>query len=147
MTTFYCLRFETPPTWTTRSLYLYPPGTGWPSYTPRHLVSFSSPPTTRRDMVEVFEPDSKRFLLNLIPFKVTPRARITSKHLSCIVARVVVSAVTYLLSRYLESGVCFFFRIFHGNGYTCYNIFRDLGWRMNDELKGIRKDAVQAYSR
>jgi hypothetical protein len=29
---FYCLRFET------RSLYLYPPGTGWPGYTPRHWV-------------------------------------------------------------------------------------------------------------
>jgi hypothetical protein len=38
MTTFYCLRFETPPTWRTRSLYFYPPGTGWPSYTPRHWV-------------------------------------------------------------------------------------------------------------
>jgi hypothetical protein len=40
MTTFYCLRFETPPTWSTRSLYLYPPGTGWPSYTPRHRVFY-----------------------------------------------------------------------------------------------------------
>jgi hypothetical protein len=39
MTTFYCLRFETPPTWRTRSLYLYPPGTGWPGYTPRHWVT------------------------------------------------------------------------------------------------------------
>jgi hypothetical protein len=38
MTTFYCLRFENPPTWRTRSLYLYPPGTGWPGYTPRHWV-------------------------------------------------------------------------------------------------------------
>jgi hypothetical protein len=38
MTTFYCLRFETPSTWRTRSLYLYPPGTGWPNYTPRHWV-------------------------------------------------------------------------------------------------------------
>jgi hypothetical protein len=38
MTTFYCLRFETPPTWRTRSLYLYPPGIGWPGYTPRHWV-------------------------------------------------------------------------------------------------------------
>jgi hypothetical protein len=37
--TFYCLRFETPPTWRTRSLYLYPPGTGWPGYTPRHLIT------------------------------------------------------------------------------------------------------------
>jgi hypothetical protein len=32
-----------------------PPGTGWPSFTPRHWVPFSSPPTTRRAMVEVFE--------------------------------------------------------------------------------------------
>jgi hypothetical protein len=29
---FYCLRFET------RFLYLYPPGRGWPGYTPRHWV-------------------------------------------------------------------------------------------------------------
>jgi hypothetical protein len=28
MTIFYGLRFETPPTWRARSLYLYPPGTG-----------------------------------------------------------------------------------------------------------------------
>jgi hypothetical protein len=48
MTIFYCLRFETPPTWRARSPYLYPPGTGWPGYTPRHCVPFSSPPTTRK---------------------------------------------------------------------------------------------------
>jgi hypothetical protein len=46
-------KFETPPTCRARSPYLYPPGTGWPRYTPRHWVPFSSPPTTRR--VEVFE--------------------------------------------------------------------------------------------
>jgi hypothetical protein len=34
MTTFYCLRFETPSNWRVRSAYLYPPGTGWPGYTP-----------------------------------------------------------------------------------------------------------------
>jgi hypothetical protein len=28
---------------------LYPPGTGWPSYTPGHCVPFLSPLTTRRD--------------------------------------------------------------------------------------------------
>jgi hypothetical protein len=55
MTTFYCLRFNTPPTWKARSPYLYPPGTGWPSYTPTHQVPFLSPPTTHRAMVEVFE--------------------------------------------------------------------------------------------
>jgi hypothetical protein len=31
---FYCLRFETPPTWRARSPYLNPPGIGWPSYAP-----------------------------------------------------------------------------------------------------------------
>jgi hypothetical protein len=34
------------------------PGTRWPSYIPRHWVPFSSPPTTRRATVEVFEPAS-----------------------------------------------------------------------------------------
>jgi hypothetical protein len=29
MTVFYCLKFETPPTWRARSPYLYPSGTGW----------------------------------------------------------------------------------------------------------------------
>jgi hypothetical protein len=35
--------------------YLYPPGTGWPGYNPRHWTPFSSPPTTPRAAVEVFE--------------------------------------------------------------------------------------------
>jgi hypothetical protein len=35
-------------------LCLCPPVTGWPSYTPRHRVPFSSPSTTRRAMVEAF---------------------------------------------------------------------------------------------
>jgi hypothetical protein len=30
-------------------LYLYPPGTGWPSYMPGHWVPFLSPLMTRRD--------------------------------------------------------------------------------------------------
>jgi hypothetical protein len=60
MTVFYCLRFEIPPTWRVRSLNLYPPGTGWPSYTPRQWVPFLSSPTTRRATVEVFEPASSR---------------------------------------------------------------------------------------
>jgi hypothetical protein len=58
MTIFCCLRFETPPTYRAGSPYLYPPGTGWPSYTPRHWVPFSSPPGTQRAMVEVIEPAS-----------------------------------------------------------------------------------------
>jgi hypothetical protein len=36
---YYCPRLETPPTWRARSPYLYPPGTGWPSYIPRHWVN------------------------------------------------------------------------------------------------------------
>jgi hypothetical protein len=56
MTIFDCLRFQTPSTWRASSPYLYPPGTGRPSYTPRHKVPFSSPPTTRRAKVEVLEP-------------------------------------------------------------------------------------------
>jgi hypothetical protein len=58
MTIFYCLRFETLPTWRARSPYLYPPRTGWPCYTPRHWVPFSSPPTTCRATVEVLDPAS-----------------------------------------------------------------------------------------
>jgi hypothetical protein len=58
VTVFYCLRFETPLAWRARSPYLYPPGTGWPGYAPRHWVPFSSPRTTRRAMVELFEPSS-----------------------------------------------------------------------------------------
>jgi hypothetical protein len=56
MTTFYCLRFETPPTWR----YLYPPGAGCPGYTPRHWVPFSSSFKTRRATVEAFDPASTR---------------------------------------------------------------------------------------
>jgi hypothetical protein len=53
------------PTWRGKSpyLFLYPLGIGWPSYTPRHWVPFSSPPTTRRATVGVFEPASTRGLL------------------------------------------------------------------------------------
>jgi hypothetical protein len=31
---YFTVTFETPPAWRARSPYLYPPGTGWPSYTP-----------------------------------------------------------------------------------------------------------------
>jgi hypothetical protein len=36
---YFTVSFETPPTWSARSLYLYPPGTGWPSYTPGHKMT------------------------------------------------------------------------------------------------------------
>jgi hypothetical protein len=32
--------WDSPPTWRTRSPYLYSSGTGWPGYTPRHWVTF-----------------------------------------------------------------------------------------------------------
>jgi hypothetical protein len=86
MTLFYCLRFETPPTWRARSPYLYLPETGCPSYTPRHGVPFSSPPTTRGAMVEVFEPESTRGTgLNpkLCPCY-NPSARTAQKQLFCL---------------------------------------------------------------
>jgi hypothetical protein len=35
---YFTVSYETPPTWRARSLYLYPPGTGWHSYTPGHWV-------------------------------------------------------------------------------------------------------------
>jgi hypothetical protein len=51
---------ETPPTWKVRSLYLYPPGPGWPRYTPGHWVPFLSPLTTCKATVEVFYSASTR---------------------------------------------------------------------------------------
>jgi hypothetical protein len=68
MTIFYCLRFETPPIWRVRAPNLYPPGTGWPGYTPRHWVPFSSPPRTRRATVEVFDPASTRECSTIVVF-------------------------------------------------------------------------------
>jgi hypothetical protein len=76
MTTFYCLRFKTPPTRRARFPYLYPPGTGWPSYSPRHWVPFSSPPTTHKVTVEVFDPTSSaardRYIASGRPQQKTP---------------------------------------------------------------------------
>jgi hypothetical protein len=55
-TVFYSLRFETTPTWRATSPYLYPPRTGWSSFTPRHWVSFSSLPTTREASTRLHSP-------------------------------------------------------------------------------------------
>jgi hypothetical protein len=63
MIIFYCHRHETPPNWRARSSHLYPPGTGWPRFTPRHWVPFSSSPTTRRATVEGLESTSTRGLI------------------------------------------------------------------------------------
>jgi hypothetical protein len=87
MTTFYCLRFETPLSWRVGSPYLHPPGTGWASYTPRHWVFFSLPPVTRRAMVEVFDPT---FTLHCSAncFQDNSSAR-TAQKATCIVYRAV----------------------------------------------------------
>jgi hypothetical protein len=76
VTIFYSLRFETPQNWRARSPYLYPRGTGWPSYISRDWVPFSSPPTTRRSTVEVFEPASTRGM-NSLQVKVTLRLTVS----------------------------------------------------------------------
>jgi hypothetical protein len=60
------------PTLRAKPLYLYTPGTGWPSYTPRHWVLFSSPPMTQRATVEIFEPTSMQDLIPQLTFRVGP---------------------------------------------------------------------------
>jgi hypothetical protein len=39
---YFTVSSETPPTWRARSPYLYPPGTGWPSYTPGQWVPLTN---------------------------------------------------------------------------------------------------------
>jgi hypothetical protein len=51
---YFTVSSETPPAWRVRFPYLYPAGTGWPSYTPGHWEPFTSSFTTRKATVEVF---------------------------------------------------------------------------------------------
>jgi hypothetical protein len=51
--------FETPLTRRDRSSYLYPPGTGWHSYTPRHWVPFLLPLTTRGGIINLLHGQSQ----------------------------------------------------------------------------------------
>jgi hypothetical protein len=44
---YFTVSAETPPTWRIKFPYLFPPGTWWPSYTPRPSVPFTSSLTTR----------------------------------------------------------------------------------------------------
>jgi hypothetical protein len=53
-TIFYCIIWDSPHL-EGQVPYSYPLGTGWPSYNPGHWVPFSSPLTTRRVTVEVFQ--------------------------------------------------------------------------------------------
>jgi hypothetical protein len=87
MTIFYCLRFETLPNWRARSPNLLLPGTGSPSYTPRHWVPLSSPLTTHRTTEEVFEPASTRATAIAAPvvFKAAARQERRRKHSPSIV--------------------------------------------------------------
>jgi hypothetical protein len=50
------------------------PGTGWPVCSPRHWVPISSPPTTCKVALEVFDPASTRATLSVAPvvFLITP---------------------------------------------------------------------------
>jgi hypothetical protein len=54
------------PNWRDRSPYLYPPGTGWPSFTPSQWVPFSLPRTTRRATVEVCKPPQVKIKVEVI---------------------------------------------------------------------------------
>jgi hypothetical protein len=57
---------ETPPALRARSPHLYPPTTGWPSYTPRHWVPFLSPVTTHRARVSEIWRSNILFILGFI---------------------------------------------------------------------------------
>jgi hypothetical protein len=109
MTIFYCLRFESLPTWRDMSPYLYPPGTGWPSYTPRHWVPFSSPPTTRRATVEVFEPACSLYSLG------ADQTENTAFNSS--------SIFVGFFTDPLPINGRLLIRLLHGNGCTRYNTF------------------------
>jgi hypothetical protein len=128
MTIFYCLRFETPPTWRARSPYLYPPGIWWPSYTPRHWVPFRRLLWTRRATVEVFDPASTTRPLTtwwiLEEWVITSRHEPRRKHSSSIVAFVSVAARTCLPSPCPETAVVYrpISRSVHSNGSKGYNI-------------------------
>jgi hypothetical protein len=74
-------------TWRARSPYLYPPGRGWPGYTPRHW----DPPLTE--------------LVAPIAFKITPRHGPRRYHHSSIFARTLVTAGRCPPSRRPETSV------------------------------------------
>jgi hypothetical protein len=57
---YFIVSFAAPPTWRARFPYLYPSGTGWPSYSLGHWIPFLSPLTTRRTTVEDSNPPPHR---------------------------------------------------------------------------------------
>jgi hypothetical protein len=54
---YFTVSSETPPTWRSRFPYLYPPGTGWPSYTP--------PPGHWVPLVQLFLKNNIQHVLSL----------------------------------------------------------------------------------
>jgi hypothetical protein len=83
-----CLRFKVPITWRARSPCLFSPGTWWPGYTPKHWVPFSSPPTTRRATVEVFDTENVSSIMtcSLVPRETTCPQSCTPSNGCCIIA-------------------------------------------------------------
>jgi hypothetical protein len=109
VTTFYSLRFESPPAWWEKSPYLCPPGAEWPAYIPVQWVPFSSPPTTLRATVEGFEPAYMRGQPQLRGPGF--HYRVFSRYRGNIVSTEVFPSngrctVTCLLSCYLAMGLC-----------------------------------------
>jgi hypothetical protein len=125
MTTFYCLRLETSPTWRTRSSYLYPPGTERPGYYPRHWVPFSSPPTTLRATVELFDPAPPPQLPSLQHLCTNRVENIVSNSTS-IATCISVAAKTFLPSRCLETALVYSLisQSFHSNSSTRYSMIQ-----------------------
>jgi hypothetical protein len=111
----YCLRFETPPAWSVRFPFLYPPGTEWPSYTPRYWVPFSLPPMTYRTMVEVSEPSSTR---------VTGLIQLTLPQPQLIYDWPFTSN-QFVLASSLLMLITIFFATEHLQSYSLYNILHD----------------------
>jgi hypothetical protein len=68
----YCLSCETPLNLEDQFPKFISPRNRVTSYTPRQWAPFSSPPTTRTDMVEVFEP-ANQFVLASSPLRLTAR--------------------------------------------------------------------------
>jgi hypothetical protein len=101
MTIFYCLIIETPPTWRSTSLYLYPPETGWPSYTLRHWVPSSSLPTTLRA-----KPTS---LIAPTVLLITSRHGPQSRHRSCVALSNCCVQTCLFAKSLLSTGCCIFY--------------------------------------
>jgi hypothetical protein len=103
------LRLDSPPIWRTKSSYLYLPGTGWPGYTLRHWVPFSSSATTRRYSAGSPHGSILTWLPSLSCLWLLGTDRVEnpfSKSISSITRRFV-AVGTYLQGRCLETGLVY----------------------------------------